>query len=98
MARNASSNPDFRASGSSGHIVVSLFMPSSKITYTLPPDGPSSVVREDIIWHTTGSDKTLTSFKASALLKDNPKAQMLRAHTTHNKVMHKPFKTLSFTS
>lgn len=24
------------------------------------------------IWHTTGSGKTLTSFKASTLLKDNP--------------------------
>jgi len=24
------------------------------------------------VWHTTGSGKTLTSFKASTLLKDNP--------------------------
>jgi type I restriction enzyme R subunit len=27
------------------------------------------------IWHTTGSGKTLTSFKASALLKDNPRIE-----------------------
>ena len=27
------------------------------------------------IWHTTGSGKTLTSFNASTLLKDNPDAK-----------------------
>ena len=30
------------------------------------------------IWHTTGSGKTLTSFKASTLLKNNPDVEMLR--------------------
>jgi len=31
-----------------------------------------------IIWHTTGSGKTLTSFKASTLLKDNTAALVRR--------------------
>ena len=51
-------------------------MPSSKFTYDLPAGAPSSFLREDgiesgFIRHTTGSGKTLISFKASTLLKEN---------------------------
>jgi type I restriction enzyme, R subunit len=49
-------------------------MPSSKSTPDLPSDAPSYGQREDsngFVWHTTGSGKTLTSFQASTLHKEN---------------------------
>ncbi|MBN8456442.1 MAG: DEAD/DEAH box helicase family protein [Verrucomicrobia bacterium] len=42
-----------------------------------PHDTPPAALREDglvgtgYVWHTTGSGKTLTSFKAATLLKEN---------------------------
>jgi hypothetical protein len=69
-------------------------MPPSKASYDHPSDALSSVVREDtneyglistlqhrngFVWHTTGSGKTLTSFKASTLgyLREMPLPKML---------------------
>ena len=51
-------------------------MSPATFSYQNLPDGSSSVVWEDtieygFIWHTTGSGKTLTSFKAATLLKEN---------------------------
>ena len=52
-------------------------MPPSNFTDDLPTEREPSDLRGDsieysYIWSTTGSGKTLTSFKASTLLKDNP--------------------------
>ncbi len=50
-------------------------MPPANFTYSPHSAAPRHVVREDTIeygyiWHTAGSGKTRTSFKASTLLKD----------------------------
>ena len=52
-------------------------MPPSNFTDDLPTEREPSDLRGDsieysYIWSTTGSGKTLTSFNASTLLKDNP--------------------------
>jgi hypothetical protein len=51
-------------------------MPRSEVRYDLPSDATFSGLRrhginDGVVWHTTGSGKTLTSFKASTLLKEN---------------------------
>lgn len=46
--------------------------------------------RNGYIWHTTGSGKTLTSFKASTLLKDNPDIGVLSASLRSVKIFRAP--------
>ncbi len=52
-------------------------MPDSNLIYpkatkTTRLEVNEESIEQGFIWHTTGSGKTLTSFKASTLLKDNP--------------------------
>lgn len=46
------------------------------------------------VWHTTGSGKTLTSFKASTLLKDNPDIEKCLLLLTAKIWTGKPVKSL----
>lgn len=53
------------------------------------------------IWHTTGSGKTLTSFKASTLLKDNPDIEKClfvvdRKDLDRQRILKKMFKLRSY--
>ena len=51
--------------------------------------------RNGYIWHTTGSGKTLTSFKASTLLKDNPDIEKCLFVVDRKDLDHKPVKNLT---